>query len=179
MCSSYDIHTTYLKREVYEEAFTKCIVYVFLLSAAIAARLEGFTALGLKALMHITPLSTQVGNTWPGRPTDEHMQVKNTHQVFILGTTILCSIACTYLQQATMWGYIWLLKEVLLIMWGYNSQSMQYVFVWAEMYVLFQKIVSSYILSLIIYSAPKTSVGLYSEPNCQAARGKICWPLPD
>ena len=65
MCSSYDIHTTYLKREVYEdeEAFTKCIVYVFLLSAAIAARLEGFTALGLKALMHITPLSTQVGNT--------------------------------------------------------------------------------------------------------------------
>ncbi len=53
----------YLKREVYTEAFTKCIVYVFLLSAAIAARLEGFTALGLKALMHITPLSTQVGNT--------------------------------------------------------------------------------------------------------------------
>ena len=127
MCSSYDIHTLYLKREVYEEAFTKCIVYVFLLSAAIAARLEGFTALGLKALMHITPLSTQVGNTWPGRPTDEHTQVKNTHQVFILGTTILCSIACTYLQQVTMWGYIRLLKEVLLIMWGYNSQSMQYV----------------------------------------------------
>ena len=51
----------YLKREVYTEAFTK--LYVFLLSAAIAARLEGFTALGLKALMHITPLSTQVGNT--------------------------------------------------------------------------------------------------------------------
>ena len=57
------MYTMYLKREVYEEAIAKCIVYVFLLSAAIAARLEGFTALGLKALMHITPLSTQVGNT--------------------------------------------------------------------------------------------------------------------